>query len=287
VSTGFAGGERGGWGGEVTLYICKTCGVEYAESEAPPSACVICEDERQYVGWGGQQWTTREELLASGYQNEVRELEPGLTGLGITPSFSIGQRALLVQTAAGNVLYDCVSLLDDETRERVAGLGGIAAITLSHPHFYDAMVSWSEAFGGCPILVPEADRAFVTRPGAAIEYWDGTPREVVPGVTLVQTGGHFPGSAVLHWAAGAEGRGALLVGDSITVVPDRRYVSFMFSYPNLIPTSAATVRSIVAAVEPYAFDRIYGGWWGRNVMAGAKEAVRASAERYVRYLKEG
>ena len=114
----------------------------------------------------------------------------------------------------------------------------------------------------------------MTRPDPVIEYWDGEPLEVAPGVTLVRTGGHFPGSAVLHWAGGAEGRGALLVGDSITVVPDRRYVSFMYSYPNLIPASAESVRAIVASVEPYAFDRIYGGWWDRDVPTGGKAAVR-------------
>lgn len=265
----------------MTLYICRTCGVEYADSVEPPANCVICDDERQYVGWDGQQWTTREELLAEGRRNEVRDLEPGLTGIGITPSFSIGQRALLVQTDRGNVLYDCVSFLDDEAHAAIEERGGIAAISVSHPHFYDAIVSWSHAFGGCPIILPEADRAFVTRPDPAIQYWDGAPREVVPGVTLIRTGGHFEGSAVLHWSAGAEGNGALLVGDSIQVVQDRRYVSFMFSFPNIIPTSAAVVRQIVDAVEPYEFDRIYGGWWRRNVMTGAKDAIRRSAERYI------
>jgi glyoxylase-like metal-dependent hydrolase (beta-lactamase superfamily II) len=271
----------------VTLFICQTCGVEYADSDEPPSNCVICDDDRQYVGWGGQQWTTREELLAGGRRNDVRDLEPGLTGIGITPSFSIGQRALLVQTDAGNVLYDCISLLDDDTRQAIEARGGIAAITVSHPHFYDAMVSWSHAFGGCPIYIPEHDRDFVTRPDPAIEHWDGEPLEVVPGVTLVRTGGHFPGSAVLHWAAGAEGRGALLVGDSIQVVQDRRWVSFMYSFPNIIPTSPATVRAILAAVEPYAFDRIYGGWWGRNILSDAKGALQRSADRYIRALEQG
>ena len=185
------------------IYICRTCGVEHAESAEPPASCIICDDERQYVGWDGQRWTTREELLAAGHRNELRELEPGLTGIGITPSFSIGQRALLVQSEAGNVLYDCVSLLDDEARAQIEELGGIAAITLSHPHFYDAMVSWSHAFGDCPVYVPEADRDFVTRPDPVIRYWDGAPIELVPGVSLIRTGGHFPGSAVLHWAAGS------------------------------------------------------------------------------------
>ncbi len=269
------------------FYICKTCGVEYAESEAPPAKCIICEDERQYVGWGGQQWTTMDGLKADGYSNDIREEEPGLTGIGITPSFSIGQRALLVQTDEGNILYDCISLLDDEAIRVIRALGGIQGICFSHPHFYDAMVTWSHAFDRAPIYVPEADRQWVTRPDPAIRYWDGKPLELLPGVTLIQCGGHFPGSAVLHWADGADGRGALMVGDTITVVMDRRYVSFMNSYPNLIPLSASEVRGIVEAVEPYEYDRIYGGWWGRVVKSGAKDAVRLSAERYIRRIGGG
>ena len=96
-------------------YICSTCGVQYAESDAPPSECPICLDPRQYVGWQGQRWTTMDDLIRDGYKNDLRpEIpdEPNLLGIGITPSFTIGQRALLVQTPNGNVLYDCVSLLD-------------------------------------------------------------------------------------------------------------------------------------------------------------------------------
>lgn len=265
-------------------YICVTCGVEHAASDVPPSRCAICEDPRQYVGWDGQQWTTMAEL-ARDYRNHVCEEEPGLVGISIQPSFSIGQRALLVQTPGGNVLYDCVSLLDDDTVDRIRGLGGIQAICLSHPHFYDSMVSWSHSFDDAPIFIPEVDREHVMRPDPVIQYWDGAPLELVPGVTLVRCGGHFEGSAVLHWASGAGGKGALFVGDTIAVMPDRRFVSFMTSYPNLIPLSAAEVRGIVSAVEPYDFDRIYGGWWRRNVMSGAKEAVRRSAERYIRHIR--
>ena len=267
-------------------YICRTCGVEYAESEMPPANCPICDDPRQYVGWEGQNWTTMDELKAEGYMNDIREEEPGLIGIGITPSFTIGQRALLVQTPGGNVLYDCVSLLDDAAIDAVRAVGGVQAICLSHPHFYDSMVTWSHTFDDAPIYVPEADRRYVMRPDPAIRYWDGSPSELVPGVTLIQCGGHFEGSAVLHWADGADGKGALFVGDSITVVPDRRYVSFMRSYPNLIPLPASEIRRIVDSVESYDFDRIYGGWWGRNVMSGGKESVRRSAERYISQIKD-
>ena len=190
-----------------------------------------------------------------------------------------------MQTAHGNFLYDCVSYLDDEAVEKIRSLGGVQGICLYHPHFYDSMVSWSHAFNEAPIYVPVNDKSFVMRPDPVIRYWDGEPLELAPGVTLIQCGGHFPGSSVVHWAHGADGRGALLVGDTITVAMDRTKVSFMTSYPNLIPMSVASVRRIVAAIEPYPFDRIYGGWRGRNILSGAKEAVQQSAERYIRHIE--
>ena len=104
-------------------------------------------------------------------------------------------------------------------------------------------------------------------------------------MTVVQVGGHFDGSAVLHWAGGAEGRGALCTGDSISVAADPRWVTFMRSYPNYIPLPPAAVQGIVDAIEPYEFDRIYGGWLGNDVREGAKEAVRRSAERYIRWTQ--
>jgi len=276
-------GKRAG-SGFMENYICATCGVQYDESERPPERCPICEDPRQYVGWDGQQWTTMAGMKADGHANEIREKESGLIGIGISPSFSIGQRALLVQTDQGIILYDCISYLEEPTIETVGALGGIQAICFSHPHFYDAMVAWSQAFDNAPIYIPEVDSEYVMRHDPAIRYWDGAALELMPGVTLVQCGGHFPGSAVLHWADGADGRGALMVGDTLTVVPDRRYVSFMTSYPNLIPMSPEQVRQIVDAVEPYPFDRVYGGWWRRNILTGGKEAVRRSAERYIRHM---
>src|SRR5690606_4177394 len=125
------------------LPICKTCGVQYA---APREDCPVCDDERQYVGWGGQQWTTLEELRAAGHRGDLRPEGPGVIGLGTSPSFGIGQRALLVQTEAGNVLWDCVAYLDDDLLRQVEELGGIRAIAVSHPHFYGSMVEWGHAF---------------------------------------------------------------------------------------------------------------------------------------------
>ncbi len=91
----------------------------------------------------------------------------------------------------------------------------------------------------------------------------------------------------MHWAPGAEGRGALLSGDIVQVVADRRWVSFMRSYPNLIPLPVATVEEMVAKLAPWEFDRIYGAWFDRTVDTDAHGAVRRSAERYRRAIEEG
>lgn len=263
-------------------YICVTCGTQFPASERPPANCPICEEERQYVGWRGQQWTTLDELRHD-YHNVIKPEEPGLTGIGTHPSFAIGQRALLVQAPGGNVLWDCLSLIDDPTVAAVRALGGVSAIAISHPHYYSAMVEWSRAFDA-PVYLHAADRQWVMRPDPALVFWEGETRPLGAGLTLIRCGGHFDGGTVLHWAAGAEGRGALLAGDILQVVQDRRWVSFMYSYPNLIPLPAAVVRRVAAAVAPYAFDRLYGAWWERVVARDAKAAVARSAARYIAAL---
>ena len=199
-------------------WICVTCGVQHADTDTAPIRCAICEDERQYVGANGQRWTTVAEL-GTDHTVVVREEEPNLVGVGVEPSFAIGQRALLVCTPAGNVLWDCISLLDAAAEARIAELGGIAAICLSHPHFYAAHVDFAEAFDA-RVLIPRADAAWIRRPSPRIDLFD-EQIEPVAGLTLARIGGHFDGAAVLHWPDGAGGRGALLTGDTVQVVPDR------------------------------------------------------------------
>jgi glyoxylase-like metal-dependent hydrolase (beta-lactamase superfamily II) len=265
-------------------HICQTCGTQFAATDQPPSNCPICEDQRQYIGWDGQRWTTLE-VLRQDHHNTIRTVEPNLTGIGTHPSFAIGQRALLVQTPEGNILWDCISLIDEPTVAVVQALGGISAIAISHPHFYSSMVEWSRAFDA-PIYLHADDRQWVMRPDPAIEFWEGETKSLGDALTLIRCGGHFAGGTVLHWAALAQGKGGLLSGDILHVVSDRRYVSFMYSYPNLIPLPARAIRRIVAAVEPFEFDRIYGGWWNRVVASKAKAAVADSAGRYIAALEE-
>ena len=114
-----------------------------------------------------------------------------------------------------------------------------------------------------------------------------TATELSDDIVLVRTGGHFAGGTVMHWRAGAEGRGALLTGDVAMVAMDRRSLSFMYSFPNYIPLNAPAVRRIRAAVEPLAFERIYGAWWGRNIADNAKAAFEMSVRRYIAAISEG
>jgi hypothetical protein len=270
----------------MACFVCVTCGVQHEESGGrPPARCRVCEDERQYVPTTGQQWTTVEELART-HHNQFRRYEDGLVGIGTLPSFAIGQRALLVQSPSGNVLWDCVTLLDEFTRRAIEHLGGLACIAISHPHFYAALADWAAAFD-VPVYLHACDRQWVMRPVPSVMFWEGDQFELHDGLRLVNAGGHFDGGTVLHAPGLAGGRGALLTGDIIQVIPDRNFVAFMYSYPNLIPLPVPAVRRIAESVRPLPFERIYGAWWDRVIPGNAKAVVERSAERYERRVANG
>ena len=221
--------------------------------------------------------------LAAAHRCEVRE-DAGMLGIGIEPSVAIGQRMLLVETGAGNVLWDMIPLVDDAALAAIRERGEVTALAISHPHYYTGMVEWSRALAesqgsSVPILLHEADREWIMRPDPAIELWSGETRELGGGATLLRLGGHFAGGTVLHH------EDVLLAGDIVQVIPDRRFVGFMWSYPNLIPLPASEVERIAAALDPWRFERIVGAWWDRVVLRNGNEVVRRSADRYVRALR--
>ncbi|MGV9381185.1 MBL fold metallo-hydrolase [Nonomuraea sp. NPDC003707] len=260
------------------LPICRTCGVQYAE---PRPDCPICEDERQYVGWDGQRWTTLAGLAAEGHRGRVEEEGPRVVGIGTAPPTAIGQRALLLRTPEGNVLWDMVSYLDDDLIAEVEELGGVSAIAISHPHFYGSMIEWSRAFDA-PVFIHAADRRWVARPDDSVIFWEGDTHRLSEDLTLINAGVHFDGGQVLHWSS----ERALFSGDILQVVQDRRWVSFMYSYPNYIPERPHVVRRALDLLEPYAFERVYGGWWKRVVHGDGAEAVRRSADRYLSFVED-
>jgi len=265
-------------------FICTTCGTQYAPSDKPPPACPICNDERQYVTPAGQNWITLDSL-ARRNMNAIRELEPNLISITTFPAFGINQRAQLLRTSHGNILWDCIALIDRATVEMITAMGGIKGIAISHPHYYTTMVEWSQAFGDVPVHLHQADRKWIMRDGPCISLWQGDTKELLPGLTLICAGGHYPGGTVLHWAEGAGGKGALLSGDIVQVVQDNKSVSFMWSFPNFIPLSGPRVEGVIDALKAYNFDRIHGAFTDRTIWSDGKGVMERSAARYLKIIR--
>ena len=161
------------------------------------------------------------------------------------------------------MLWDCISLVTDEAVAEVKKRGGLAAIAISHPHYYTAMVEWSDAFGGVPIYLHEAERQWVQRPAPAIRFWSGETHalnDADDAGPLRRPFSRRPGAPL---GRGDGRHGALFTGDILMVTLDRRWVSFMYSFPNYIPLNRAAVERIAAALEPFAYDAIFGAWWNR------------------------
>ena len=286
----------------MTHFICQTCGTQYADRATEPAdptgqvrgeprstvgwarahqpTCRICLDDRQYVDWAGQRWTTHEDLLRN---HEARlEMDGDLLGIGITPSFAIPQRALYLPTDAVNILWECTSLASPKAVAELKARGGVDMIVISHPHFYSSMIEWSDAFGGVPVLIHEADKAWVNRSSANLTFWQGDTHALSPTVSLYRCPGHFPGSTVLHWKAGPKGKSILLPGDALHVVQDRRHVTFMYSVANYIPSHPDNVSEIRRRLQGLEIDDVYGYTWGLNIVGGGRAAVDESFERYSR-----
>src|SRR5690348_12011159 len=177
-------------------FICRTCGTQFSVSEKAPEGCLICEDERQFVGLNGQEWTTLEELEST-HHNVIQAEELGLHSIITEPDFAIGERAFVVQTAEGNLLWDCLALLDNRTFNAIQALGGLRAIAISHPHYYTTMAEWSRRFGNIPIHLHTLDREWVVARNSPVQFWDGAELELFGRLKLVWTGGHFAGYQVL------------------------------------------------------------------------------------------
>jgi len=188
------------------------CGTSGPDAARQPERCPICEDERQFLPTLGQSWISRE-ALASTHRNAWRRHEPDLLGLQTVPAFAIDQRAFLLRTPEGNVLWDCIALLDVATEDLVRGLGRLSTIAISHPHYYTAMQDWAAAFDA-PIHLHAADRGWVMRPTPHVHFWRVRRWNSVPWSHWSVPAATSPAGTVLHWSGAAEGAGKLLVGVS-------------------------------------------------------------------------
>jgi len=264
------------------MISCATCGVEYGSDDtALPAVCPICADERQYVPATGQRWATQAELAEHAELN-VAQLGPGQWGI-TAAGVGIGQTMQVIASGDGVLLWDPIGLVEASALGFVRSLGRVRAIVASHPHMYGAQVGWSRALDDAPVLINAADDEWVQRRDPVLETWSGTVA-LGDGLELRTLGGHFPGSAIAHWAAGAGGAGVMLAGDTIMVNSDRATVSFLRSYPNRLPLSGPVVGRIAAAVSDLRYEQIWSNF-GNAITARAAATVQRSAERHIAWVR--
>ncbi|KAJ4195602.1 hypothetical protein NW755_001763 [Fusarium falciforme] len=285
-----------------TWLVCVTCGTQFPTADrSKVKTCHICDDPRQFVPPSGQSFSTLEELGKT-HRNEFTPCpaDPRLTFISSTPKLAIGQRAILIQTPEGNILWDCISLLDEETISKIQALGGLRAMVISHPHFYSTHVQWARAFK-CPVYLSAEDARWATMASAHQIPLASTETEVVSGVKAIKLGGHFPGSMVLLFdgrlliadtlmttAAGVGGWEVDATGTSRSKPPGLNSFSFLYSIPNFIPLNLDEMSRMWGILKKYDFRATYGGFAGMDIEdEGVKGRVLESMKIQARHMGYG
>jgi hypothetical protein len=258
--------------------ICCTCGTQLSEAQPLPEFCPICSDDRQYISAQGQRWTNLAQLKKS-YSNKISKINERLYTLKTEPDFAIAQRAFLLLSANGNVLWDCIPLLDEPTIDFIKSKGGLQAIVFSHPHYYSTMNAWASAFD-CPVYIHRNDQPYVFNKGEAIRLWEGDVHPLWDDISIVKIGGHFPGSCLLHVDSLSAG-GAILCGDSLYISRSKRHIAVMYSYPNQIMLSKKEFAAVHKNCSGLSFDTLYGAFEGQNLEGNAYDVFTASMKRYI------
>lgn len=257
--------------------ICNTCGTAYVAATAP-GICTICLDDRQWVPDTGQHWITPAGLQRR-HSVKVNRLQEGLYGMEINPVFAIGQRALLVLSPQGNILWDCIPLLDEQLIGFIRSKGGLHAIALSHPHFYSNMNEWAAVFD-CPVYIHAADAAHIMVEGPHIQLWEGAEYPLWDGIKIMHIGGHFEGSSLLH-VPHLSPEGTIICGDTLFLSLNKKHFSVHYSSPNRIPLPLAEIYRIKARLDTIPFDAFYGYNHVQHLDKDAKGILDASIARYV------
>lgn len=178
--------------------VCNTCGTQFPTADRNEvKTCKICDDPRQYTPPSGQSFTTLKDLRSK-HKNEFHPYgrDDRLTFIVSSPKIAIGQRAFLIKTPAGNIMWDCVTLLDEDTIAHINSLGGLKAIVISHPHYYSTHLEWAKAFN-CPVYIAAEDKVWTTQSSPQQVLLDSTEREIEidglqTGAKAIKLGGHFP-----------------------------------------------------------------------------------------------
>lgn len=260
-------------------FICLICGTCFPPSTQPPQVCQLCAGKQQLVLGEGTDWTTEEELIQNDFHNVMNFEEHNLWSIRVRPSFASSQRAFFFHSDRGNVLWDCLSLLDKETVEKLEDLGGIHTIILSNPHFQTGVCKWAERFDA-EVIVHESDVEFLVEQPRRLKTWTGEYYQLQDEFKLVRIGGSFPGSSVLVWQAGAEGKGCMFTGDTLFVTKDQCWISFLDSNQHVV-WKISEIQELGQKLSAYVFDRIYGAWPNRTIDSNGNEVVSQSVKRVV------
>ena len=261
---------------EIKQKICCTCGTQYS-TNFTSDTCYICSEERQYIPEMGQLWTDHSSLMMN-YKNKFVKHHNHLFEIVIEPTFAIGQRAFLVISEGGNILLDCVPLLDQETIDFIHSKGGLKAICFSHPHYYSNMNDWAETFD-CPIYIHKKDEQFIVDKGIKVFLWEGEVVKILDDIVMYNIGGHFAGSSVLIVPKLSKG-GTMLCGDTMYLSPNKKHFAIMYSYPNRIPLPKSEIKRIKDRLNIICFDTVFGFYSYQNLTCNAKEILQSSFKRY-------
>ncbi|RBR25697.1 uncharacterized protein FIESC28_01660 [Fusarium coffeatum] len=263
------------------LCLCVTCGTQY---DIPfverPSTCRMCNEPRQFVPPSGQSWTTLEELQTT-HKNEFKQdqNDKRIWSIFSTPQVAIGQRAVFIQTESGNVLWDCISLLDQETINFIKSHGGLAAIAISHPHFYSTHLEWAREFD-CPVYLAYDDQEWLNRKDTEhrrILFRDET-QEILPGVTMIKLGGHFPGSSVLHW------NNNISRLNRLHHTKDHQVFFFHYAFSNFIPLGPTAMHLMWNRLRPWHFTAVYSLFFRTTVREpNVKDLILESMQRQAKH----
>lgn len=257
--------------------LCASCGTQFPVN-SNPDICSLCAEERQYIPLTGQLWTTHNKLLTN-YKSKIVKLKDSLYEIVVEPTFAIGQRAFLVISKSGNVLWDCIPLLDSQTVDFIDSRGGLQAIAFSHPHYYSNMNDWAFTFN-CPIYIHKKDSSYIVDKGEHVSLWEGNEKPLWDDLKLVNIGGHFDGSSILMIPSMSE-KGTMLCGDTMYLSLSRNHFAIMYSYPNRIPLPISEIKRIKERLSNISFDTVYGFYSYQNVIGNGKEIVASSLERYL------
>lgn len=329
-------GRTGSW------LVCTACGTQFPTADRHAvTTCFICDDPRQYTPRTGQEFTTLDELRASGHKNTFTPLfsrtslaELGdddgddgwaFTSIATEPKVAIGQRAVLIRTPRhGNVLWDCVTLLDEWTCIQIKALGGLSAIVVSHPHYYSTHLEWARAFD-CPVYLAAEDRAWLAQTDEARQVFvaeterelrlrpsnydeSGKPQDRLQqtspsGIRILKLGGHFPGSLVLLY------RRRLLVADTLLTTPaglgswredavgaarhrprGMNSYAFMWSIPNMIPLPPDELVRMWDILKRHEFRSTHGAFLNTDIVeteARMKRRVLDSMQIQIKHMGYG